>query len=329
MVSQCIIRNWCGARELVEYFDLRNGPRHMRKHVGQIMYRSSDDRGQGFVPVAYAPELERCWTCVENRGCKAIRAVECVTSVDEDCRQAILALMALHLLRSSEVLSRFLILQGEIANKFYDEVTMGEEFKQVLVDTGMPLHEAEDWVDAAIRAPDGLIQGMRKTFAENLSIWLDRYQAELSSCGLILRKSERALLMLGDGPAFMSIGTCMNCETTTQFNMLDKIARCRLHSGVSAFWPPRGWHCWMPLSPQVVAQASPRIQDCDEMQPCFESQIEDLNRMQCQRARFRVVVPVGSERRFEPFVRQHGKDKHPKQSYKRVGTPLPNERWKH
>ena len=330
MVSKCLIQNWCEiGSEQVEYLDLRDGPRYRRAAPSQVMYRRSDNKGQGFVPVAYAAELEQSWGVVEKKARDAIQAVLSRTLIDDERRQAILDLMALHLLRSSEVLGRFLALQGEAANQVYDDVALSEEFKQILVETGMSLDEAEGAADAGIRAPDGLIQHTRKTFAETLPRWLDRYRAELASCGLILRKSETGGLMLGDGPAFISVGTCLECETTAVFGMLDRVVRCRLHAGVSAFWPRHDWYCWMPLSPEVVAQASPRVKDCDEMLRCFESQVDNLNKMQCRRAQFRVVIPAGSKNRSEPIVRQHAEDRHPRHSYKKAGTPPQSERWNH
>ena len=101
--------------------------------------------------------------------------------------------------------------------------------------------------------------------------------------------------MLGDGPAFISVGTRLECETTTMFGMLDRVVRCRLHAGVSAFWPHHDRYCWMPLFPDVVAQASPRVQNSDGMLRCFESQVDNLNKIQCQRAQFRVGDPCGQQ----------------------------------
>lgn len=329
MVSKALIKNWCAPpSRLVEYFDLRNGPRYRTAtHPSQIMYRRSDDAGQGFVPVTYASELEQSWRMIEDEADKKIQAVLSGVAIGDSHRRAILDLMSLHLLRSSETLGRFIGMQGKAANEAYDDVTSEDEFMQILLDTGMSHEQAETAVDRAIRDPDGLIQNTRRYFAENLPRWLDRYRDCMAACDLILRKSETGSLMLGDGPAFLSVGTCLECETITMFGMLDKITKCSVHSDVSAFWS--GWHCWMPLSPDVVAQASPRVRNSDEMLPCFEFQTNGLNKMQCQRAQLRVVIPPGSRDVSEPFVQQYATFKPPKHPYKKAGVPLLCEQWNH
>lgn len=329
MVSRALIKNWCvPSSKRVEYFDLRNGPRHRTAaHPSQIMYRRSDDEGQGFVPVEYARELEQDWNTVEFEADKQIQAVLSDVPIDNTHREAVLDLMALHLLRSSETLGRLIGIQGEAANDVLDDVTSDDEFKRIMLEEDMSREEAETTVDRAIRAPDGFIQNTRRSFAENLPRWLELYRERMAMCGLILRRCETSSLMLGDGPAFLSIGTCLECATSTMFGMLDEITRCSMHSDVSAFWS--GWHCWMPLSPDVIAQASPRVQNSDEMLPCFESQIYALNKMQCQRAQLRVVVPPGSQHMSESFVRQYAEFAPPKHPYKMAGVPPSSEQWNH
>ena len=149
----------------------------------------------------------------------------------------------------------------------------------------------------------------------------------MTTCGLILRRCEAGSLMLGDGPAFLSVGTCLECETTTMFGMLNKVTRCNVHSDVNVFWS--GWHCWMPLAPDVVAQASLRVRHSNEMLPCFETQTYGLNKMQCQRAQFRVAIPPGSRLVSEPFVQQHATFKPPTHPYKKAGVPSRCEQWNH
>ena len=328
MVSKCLIRCWGRTGEdRVEYFDLRNGPRFRTAAPANVMYRTADGEGGGFVPVEFAGALEVEWSQLERHGCEAIRAVLRGDSVDDDRRDAILGLMALHLLRSSETLGRFLMIVGDRATELHAEVATGDDYRQVLVETGMTVEEAQEVADAAIRSPDGFVQRARADFAGNMTRWLERFIEGLSAGGLLLRKSDTDVLVLGDGPAFLSPMVCLECETTVMFGMLDGVLRCSRHAGFSAHWPFADWLCWMPLAPRLVAVAGPRIKDADTPLALVGSMSDRVNVMQCRRAQVRIVIPPGGENRYRPVVDTHASFRPPVSGYL-PEQPPEDARWK-
>ena len=200
-----------------------------------------------------------------------------------------------------------------------------------MTEVGMSAAEAEDMMDQAIRSPGGFAESTHRSFAENLPEWLDRHRKYLSECGLLVRKTDSPVLLLGDGPAFLTAGTCFECETTTMFGMLDRIERCPAHIGRPSF--ESGWHAWMPLTPELIAQASPRIPTQPaplqtESLRCFPSEAEGINKMECQRAQFRVAIPPRSEQRSVPFVRLHARPVLQVVSAYKRETPPPDAMWR-
>ncbi len=328
MVSKCLIRCWGRAGEdRVEYFDLRNGPRFKTAAPARVMYRTADGEGGGFVPVEFADAPEREWSQVEKRGCEAIQAVLGGSGIDDDRGDAIRGLMALHLLRSSETLGRFLMIVGDKATELHAEVATSDDYRQVLVETGMTVEEAQEVADAAVRSPDGLVQRARADFAGNMTRWLERFVEALSAGGLLLRKSDTDVLVLGDGPAFLSPGDCLECETTVMFGMLDGVLRCARHAGFSAHWPFADWLCWMPLAPRLLAVAGPKIKDADTPLPLVGSMSDRVNVMQCRRAQVRIVIPPDGENRYRPVVDTHASFKPPVSGYL-PEQPPEDARWK-
>ena len=328
IVSKCLIRRWSRTgRDPVQYFDLRNGPRFKMAAPKQIMYRTADGQGAGFVPVEFAGSLETEWSLVEKHGCEAIQAVLRDGSVDDDRRDAIRGLMALHLLRSSETLGRFLMIVGDRATQLHAEVATSDDYRQVLVETGMTVEEAQEAADEAIRSPDGFVQGARADFAGKMTRWLGRFVQELSAGGLLVRKSDTDALILGDGPAFLSPRDCLDCETTVMFGELDSVRRCDRHTGFSAHWPFADWLCWMPLAPQLLAVAGPRIKDADAPLLLVGSMSDRVNVMQCRRAQTRIVVPPGTQNRYQPVINTHASFKPPVSGYP-PEQPSEDAQWK-
>ena len=322
IVSKCLIRRWSRTgKGPVQYFDLRNGPRLKTAAPKQIMYRTADGQGDGFVPVDFAGSLETEWSLVEKHGCEAIQAVLRDGTVDDDRRTAIRGLMALHLLRSSETLGRFLMIVGDRAT------ATGDDYRQVLVETGMTVEEAQEAADAAIRSPDGFVQGARADFAGKMTRWLERFVEELSVGGLLVRKSDTDALVLGDGPAFLSPRDCLDCETTVMFGELDSVRRCDRHTGFSAHWPFADWLCWMPLAPQLLAVTGPKVKDADTPLPLVGSMSDRVNVMQCRRAQMRIVIPSGGQNRYRPVIDTHASFKPPVSSYP-PEQPPEDAQWK-
>ena len=332
LVTECLIKRWAhDSTGLVQHVDLRADYKVKQKPPGSIMYLPTTEEAAGFVPFDHAQRLEPEWSrTIEQAGCEAIVDLLAGSSLGDN-RAAILNLIALHLLRSSETRCRFNMTQGRRANELLEDDPVFEEFRQAMTEDGMSAAEAEDMIDQAIRSPGGFAESSHRSFAENLPQRLNEYRKYLSECGLLVRKTDSPILLLGDGPAFLTAGTCFECETTTMFNMLDGIKRCPAHVGRHSF--ESGWHAWMPLTPELVAQASPRI----PIQPaplqteslrCFPSQAEGINKMECQRAQFRVAIPPGSEQRNVPLVRLHARPAPQGVSAYKRETPPPDVMWR-
>ena len=332
MITECLIKRWANdSTGLVQHVDLRADCKVEQKPPGSIMYLPTSEEEAGFVPFDHAQRLEPEWgRTIEQAGCEAIVDLLAGSS-SGDNRAAILDLIALHLLRSSETRCRFIMMQGKRANELLEDVTVCEEFRQAMTEVGMSAAEAEDMMDQAIRSPGGFAENTHRSFAENLPEWLDRHRKYLSECGLLVRKTDSPVLLLGDGPAFLTAGTCFECETTTMFGMLDRIERCPAHIGRPSF--ESGWHAWMPLTPELIAQASPRIPTQPaplqtESLRCFPSEAEGINKMECQRAQFRVAIPPRSEQRSVPFVRLHARPVLQVVSAYKRETPPPDAMWR-
>ena len=332
MVTECLIKRWADdSTGLVQHVDLRDDYKVKQKPPGGIMYLPTSEGEAGFVPLDHAQRLEPEWSrTIEQAGCEAIVDLIAGSSIGDN-RAAILDLMALHLLRSSETRGRFNMTQGKRANELLEDVTVREEFRQAMAEVGMSAAETEDVMDQAIRSPGGFAESTHRSFAENLPEWLARYREYLSECGLLVRKTDSPVLLLGDGPAFLTAGTCFECETTTMFGMLDRIARCPAHVGRHS--SESGWHAWMPLTPQVVAQASPHIPTQPaapqtESLRCFPSQAGGINKMECRRAQFRVAIPPRSEQRSVPFVRRNARPAPQGVSAYKRETPPPDAMWR-
>ena len=104
LVSQFVIKNWAGDDGQVEVFDLRRWNTR-RELPGSIMFVASDDAGKGIVPVEFAQTLESDWSLIESYAADALEGDCSTLGADSERRQAVLDLMALHLLRSSEMLA--------------------------------------------------------------------------------------------------------------------------------------------------------------------------------------------------------------------------------
>ena len=102
-MSQFIIKNWAGDDGQVEVFDLRRWDT-TRVSPSGIMFVRSDDTGGGIVPPEYAGALEGDWSLIESKAADALDDDPSTLAIDPERRQALLDLMALHLLRSSEML---------------------------------------------------------------------------------------------------------------------------------------------------------------------------------------------------------------------------------
>ncbi len=321
-MSQFIIKNWAGDDGRVEVFDLRRWDTR-RELPGSIMYAVSDDEGRGIVPVEFAQALETDWSFIESQAADALEGDCSPLGADPERRQAVLDLMALHLLRSSEMLSGQLGLIAQGAAEALQEAQSDEEWNRRLEETGMSHEEALRMADAAIRNADGgLVSQQRQRIAETLPEYLDRYRALLRGCGLRLHRPKRSGgFLLGDGPAFLSPTGRLRKESTALFGRVRNTARGVHLDG-------NEWHCWMPLTPRVMAVAGPRVLSCSGVRPLASQVVRQFNAQQCWRAQFRVVLPQDDTAREREFVQQHARPTPPPVSKYPLIEVDPYEMWK-
>ena len=321
-MSQFVIKNWAGDDGMVEVFDLRRwGTR--RELPGSIMFVASDDAGKGIVPVEFAQTLETDWSLIESRAADALEDDPSTLSTDPERRQALLDLIALHLLRSSEMLAVQTGLIAQEAASVLRGAQADKEWDRTLEETGMSHEEALRSADAAIRNADiGLVPQQRRSIAEKLPEYLDRYRALLRGCGLRLHRPKRSGgFLLGDGPAFLSPTSRLGRATTALFGRIRSAA-----PGVHLDGDE--WRCWMPLKPRVMAVAGPRVLSCAGVRPLASQVVGQFNAQQCWRAQFRVVLPPGDVARAREFIEQHARPTPPPLSEYPMIEADPYEMWR-
>lgn len=71
----------------------------------------------------------------------------------------------------------------------------------------------------------------------------------------------------------------------------------------------------MPLAPQLLAVTGPRIKDADTPLPLVGSMSDRVNVMQCRRAQTRIVIPPGTQNRYQPIIDTHTSFKPPVSAY--------------
>ena len=321
-MSQFIIKNWTGDDGQVEVFDLRRWDTR-RELPGSIMYVVSDDEGRGIVPVEFAQALETEWSFIESQAADAL-AGDCSTlGADPERRQAVLDLMALHLLRSSEMLAGQTRLIAQGAAEALHEAQADREWDRRLEETGISHEEALRSADAAIRNADvGLVSKQRRRIAETLPEYLDRYRTLLRGCGLRLHRPKKSRgFLLGDGPAFLSPTGRLRRESTALFGRIRSAGRGVHLDGDE-------WRCWMPLTPRVMAVAGPRVLSCSGVRPLASQVVRQFNAQQCWRAQFRVVLPPHHVDRAREFVEQHARPTPPPVSEYPMTEADPYEMWR-
>ena len=321
-MSQFIIRNWAADDGQVEVFDLRRWDTR-RELPGNIMFVASDDAGKGIVPVEFAQTLESDWSLIESQAADALEDGCSTLGADPERRQAVLDLMALHLLRSSEMLAGQTSLIAQGAAEALHEAQADREWDRRLEETGISHEEALRSADAAIRnARTGLVPQQRRRIAETLPEYLDRYRALLRVCGLRLHRPKRSGgFLLGDGPAFLSPTSRLRRESTALFGRIRSAARGARLDGDE-------WRCWMPLTPRVMAVAGPRVLSCSGVRPLASQVVRQFNAQQCWRAQFRVVLPPHHVDRAREFVEQHARPTPPPVSEYPMIEADPYEMWR-
>ena len=253
-MSQSVIKNWAGDDGKVEVFDLRRWDTRS-EFPASIMFVRSDDTGEGIVPPEFGTALEGCWSLIEGKAADALNDDHSTLGIDPERRQALLDLMALHLLRSSQMLSaQFRSIQRSATTEL-------DAAQRILVETGMSREEALRSVDAVIRGPDtGQMSRQRRKVAERLPQYLDHYCALLRGCGLRLHRPKKSAgFLLGDGAAFLTPTSRLDGETTALFGGIGDIAQGPLDGDE--------WRCWMPLGPRLLAVAGPRVLSCAGKRP--------------------------------------------------------------
>lgn len=322
LVSQFVIKNWAGDDGKVEVFDLRRWDTR-REYPRKIMYVASDDTGEGIVPPEFEEEREAEWRDIESGASQALSDDPTTLGLDTERRQAILGLMALHLLRSGEMLGVQSIVIAQGAATVLHEAQTDAKWGHFLDETGMSHDEARRSVDSAIRsADDGLVLKQRRRIAERLPEYLERYRELLRGCGLTLHRPRRSGgFLLGDNPVFLSPTSRLGGETTALFGRVNDVAQ-NVHLDGDE------WRCWMPLKPRMIAVAGPRVLSCDGVRPLAQQYVEQFNVAQCRRAQFRVVLPLDQADRARDFVEQHATRTPPRVSAHPMIEPDPYEMWR-
>ena len=299
LVSQFVIKNWAGEDGRVAVFDLRRW-NTTREYPSSIMYVASDDEGRGIVPPEFGLARENDWKPIESKAAESLSDDASTLGIDPERRQALLDLIALHLLRSSEMLGvqAGVIAQG--AATVLHETQTDTKWGSFLEETGMSHEEALRSLDSTIRnTDDGLVLKQRQKLAKRLPEYLDRYRKMLRGCGLRLHRPKRSgSFLLGDGPAFLAPTSRLGRETTALFGRINDVAQGVHLDGDE-------WCAWMPLTPRLVAVAGPRVLSCAGVRPLASQFVRQFNAEQCGRAQFRVVLPPDQVDRAREFVEQH------------------------
>lgn len=300
-MSQFVIKNWAGDDGRVEVFDLRRG-HTTREAPSGINYVRSDDTGSGIVPPEFAEALEGDWSVIEGTAVDALGDEPSTLAIDPERREALLDLMALHLIRSTEMFAVLIGLIARGAAEVLSQAQAGEEWDRILEETGLSHEEALRSADLVIRHADpdiGLVSKQRRTVAVKLPKYLEWYRTRLRGCGLQLHRPKGAgRFLLGDGPTFLSPTSLLGGETTALFGRIKEVARGIHLDGDE-------WCCWMPLTPRVLAVAGPRVPSCAGVRPLASQVVRQFNIEQCRRAQFRVVLPPDQVDRARRFVEKH------------------------
>ena len=159
-MSRFVIKNWAGDDGQVEVFDLRRWDTRSEAPSG-IMFVRSDSTGSGIVPPEFEEAREAEWGDIESKASQVLDGDPSTLSMDAQRREALLDLMALHLLRSSEMFAVHIGLVARGAAKVLSEALADEDWDRVLEETGMSHEEALRSADAVIRNADpdvGLFQ---------------------------------------------------------------------------------------------------------------------------------------------------------------------------
>ena len=289
------------------------------------MFVRSDNTGSGIVPPEFAEALEGDWSLIESTAADALDDDPSTLGIDPERREALLDLMALHLLRSTEMFAVHIGLVARGAARVLSEAQEDMEWARILEDTGMSHEEALQSADLVIRNADpnvGLVSGHRRTVADRMPEYLERYRAPLRKCGLRLHRPKRTGgFLLGDGPTFLTPTSRLGGETTALLGRINDVAQSIHLDGDE-------WHCWMPLTPRLLAVAGPRVLSCDDVRSMAAPNVDQFNVEQCRRAQFRVVLPPDQVDRAREFVEQHATRTPPPVSAYPLQEASPYEMWR-
>ena len=289
------------------------------------MFVRSDSTGSGIVPPDFEEAREAEWGDIESKASQVLDGDPSTLSMDAQRRAALLDLMALHLLRSSEMFAVHIGLVARGAAKVLSEALADEDWDRVLEETGMSHEEALRSADAVIRNADpdiGLVSAHRRTIAERLPEYLEWYRTQLQQCGLRLHRPKRVGgFLLGDGPTFLTPTSRLGGETTALFGRINDVARGILLDGDE-------WFAWMPLTPRLLAVAGPRVVSCHGVRPMAAPNVDQFNVEQCRRAQFRVVLPPDQVDRAREFVEQYATPTPTPVSAYPLQEASPYEMWK-
>ena len=287
------------------------------------MYVASDDEGRGIVPPGFGPEREDDWKPIESKAAEALSDDPTTVGVDPERRQALLDLMALHLLRSSEALASDNRLVADQAARVLHDTERDPDYQAVLRSEDMSPEEGRQTIDLAIRNADiGLLPRLHQQFATSLPDLLNGYRDRLQECGVRLYRPERQTgILLGDGPAFLSTTGRLGNTTTTLFGRLGEIAH-------GSPLDNDEWCAWMPLTPRLLAVAGPHVLNCDGVRSMAAPNVDQFNIEQCRRAQFRVVLPPDHSDRVREFVERHATRTPPPVSAYPLQEANPYEMWR-
>ena len=324
LVSKFLIGRWADSTGKVEVFDLRRwGP--VRAAPAAICFVRSDASGKGFVPLEHAAGLEQEWGAIESSAAQALAGDVAELAADPARRRAVLDLIALHLVRSSEMRAAQIEIVASLAAKTLDDAQKDPRWGQILKEVGMSRSEGLRTVDAFLRdRHGGFVPSARSDTAGRLPHFLGFYREQLERCGLRVCRPKRAGgFMLGDGPAFLSASTRPGrLESTALFGRLIDGA-----GGVLA--RDDAWYAHMPLGPRFLAVAGPHVTTCRGVIPLSGDVVRRANVVQCARSQFRVVIPLCGADSARRFVKQHAAPTPDPACLYPFDPPDPGEKWRH
>ena len=170
------------------------------------------------------------------------------------------------------------------AAEVLSQAQAGEEWGQLLEDTGLSHEEALQSVDLVIRNADpnvGVVSGQRWTVAARLPEYLEWYSTRLRGCGLRTAPPEGGR---ADSCWETALHSCLQRVVSAEkrrhlFGRIKDVARGTHLDGDE-------WCCWMPLTPRVLAVAGPRVLSCAGVRPLASQVVRQFNIEQCRRAQF-------------------------------------------